>query len=153
MHRVKEFTLFYWWDCCLKLKWGAMSPCHFFIVEITMLLLFWRKQLHSESSDDLSKCCHYCWVSAITHWFRRCFFAGKHSTTYQLVGPILFLVTPSASWLPMSSAREGMPDGQVSRKLSPGQQQLLYHSNVGTAGDALWLPAHFRANLETSLRI
>ena len=40
-----------------------------------------------------------------------------------------FCDSPSASRLPVSSAGAGMPDGQVSRKLSPGQQQLLYHSN------------------------
>lgn len=40
-----------------------------------------------------------------------------------------------------------MPDGQASRKLSPGQQQLLHHAahDVGTAGDVLQLPAPFRA--------
>ena len=45
------------------------------------------------------------------------------------LAPSCFCDSPSASWLPVTSAGAGMPDGQVSRKLSPGQQQLLYHSS------------------------
>lgn len=45
------------------------------------------------------------------------------------LAPSCFCDSPSASWLPVSSAGAGMPDGQVGRKLSPGQQQLLYHSS------------------------
>lgn len=74
-------------------SWNKMV-CHyatFFIVGITMPLLFWRKQLCSENSNDLSKCFHYCWVSASTRWLRSCFFSEKCGTTHQLVGPILLL--------------------------------------------------------------
>lgn len=46
------------------------------------------------------------------------------------LAPSCFCDSLSASQLPVSSAGAGMPDGQASRKLSPGQQQLLHHRSA-----------------------
>lgn len=61
--------------------------------------------------------------------------SGAVSPLESMVQPIswlassCFCASPSASWFPVNSVGVGIPDGKVSRKLSPGQQQLLYHSS------------------------
>lgn len=114
---------------------------------------FWREQLHSESSDDLSKCCHYCWDSAITYWFWRCYFAGKHRSTYQLVGPILASGDTFCIMTPSELSKRDDAWWASHRKFSLGQQQLLYHSDMGTVGDVLCSSLQSFMAMWCSLRI
>lgn len=116
MHRVKEFTLFYLWDCYLlarlKLKWGGLSLCQFFIVE-TMVLLFGENSSIQRALMISASAATTAEILQSPTDLGDVTLLENTDQPISWLAPSLLLVTPSASWLPVSSAREMMPDGQV----------------------------------------
>lgn len=106
-----------------------MSPCHFFTVAITVLSLFGE---NSSVERALLISASAATAAGFLQTPTDLVAVSSLESTVQPISwlaPSCFCDLPSASWFPVSSAGAGMPDGQVSRKLSPGQQQLLYHSS------------------------